>query len=476
MAGVVGLALLATSAPALGQCEEVQKLLADDGAAEDYSGWSVSVSGDVAVIGAFFDDDNGEDSGSVYVYRFSGAEWHQEQKLLPDDGEPGNRFGTSVSVAGDVAVIGASEDNDNGAHSGSAYVFQFNGTEWVQTQKLLADDGERGDGFGIAVHVANDVAVIGAAGDAGMSGSAYVFRFTEGEWRQEQKVWGDGGRPWEFFGFSVSVSGDTLVIGATDAQNGGTRSGAAYVFRRLGAEWIREQKLLADDGAHDDMFGRSVSLSGDVAVIGAYRDDDNGSDSGSAYVFRFNGTTWFQEQKLVADDGTASDGFGHSASVTIDMAVIGAPSGGDDNGNRAGSAYVFRWTGVDWRQDQELLAADGVAADTFGVSVSVGGDVAVIGAFLDDDNGSDSGSAYVFDLANCAPCIRDPEWLCDGDVDGDGQVNPVDAGLVQAAFGSDDAQDLCSYDHDCDGQINPVDSGIVQSLFGTCDVPRKTCP
>ena len=73
-------------------------------------------------------------------------------------------------------------------------------------------------------------------------------------------------------------------------------------------------------------------------------------------------------------------------------------------------------------------------------------------------------------------CSRDPEWVCDGDTDGDGQVNPVDSGLVQAAFGSSNEQDLCQYDVDCDGQINPVDSGIVQSLFGTCNTPRSVCP
>ncbi|MCH7604234.1 MAG: hypothetical protein IIB54_15875 [Planctomycetes bacterium] len=132
-----------------------------------------------------------------------------------------------------------------------------------------------------------------------------------------------------------------------------------------------------------------------------------------------------------------------------------------------------------WGQPSEvakLLASDGAAVNFFGFSVSISGDTAVIGASRDDDNGLFSGSAYLFDAGDCGACLRNPAWVCDGDVDGDGQVNPVDAGLVLAAFGSADEQDLCNYDIDCDGQINPVDAGIVQSLFGTCEAPRNVCP
>lgn len=128
---------------------------------------------------------------------------------------------------------------------------------------------------------------------------------------------------------------------------------------------------------------------------------------------------------------------------------------------------------------------DGVLSngDNFGFSVSAVHDLngdglrdLAAGAYLDDDGGSNRGAVWVLFLDGVPGCARDPEWLCDGDTDGDGQVNPVDAGLVQAAFGSGNESDLCQYDIDCDGQINPVDSGIVQSLFGTCEAPRKVCP
>ena len=126
------------------------------------------------------------------------------------------------------------------------------------------------------------------------------------------------------------------------------------------------------------------------------------------------------------------------------------------------------------QQIAKLLPIDSAQGDGFGRTVTLNGTAAMVGAYR-DDNGTDSGSAYLFDFSPCESCARNPQWICDGDVDGDGQVNPVDSGLVQAAFGSTDDRDLCRYDMDCDGQINPVDSGIVQSLFGTCNERRPPC-
>ncbi len=183
---------------------------------------------------------------------------------------------------------------------------------------------------------------------------------------------------------------------------------------------------------------------------------------------------WEQDFKLLAADGADGDQFGSSVSISGTTAIAGAVWD-DDNGSASGSAYLFDVTTGE--QIAKLLPDDGARDDRFGASVAISGTTAIVGAFLDDDNGDRSGSAYLFDLGGCGgTCVRNPEWQCDGDTDGDGQVNPVDSGLVQAAFGSTDEQDVCNYDVDCDGQINPVDSGIVQSLFGTCEAPRGVCP
>ena len=338
-----------------------------------------------------------------------------------------------------------------------------------QRSKLLPDDGARWDNFGYSAAISGDTAVVGAHGDDDNdgSGSAYLFDATTGA--QLFKLLPDDGAAWDFFGWSVAISGDTAVVGAYHDDDNGPDSGSAYLFDATTGEQLF--KLLPDDGAAFEWFGVSVAISGDTVVVGAYGDDDNGSGSGSAYLF--DATTGEQFFKLLPADGARDDQFGFSVAISGDTVVVGAPED-NDNSSNSGSAYLFdATTGV---QLFKLLADDGAADDLFGFSVAISGDTAVVGAWGDDDNGVNSGSVYLFDAGNGNSCTRDPDWICDGDVDGDGQVNPVDAGLVQAAFGSTDEQDVCNYDVDCDGQINPVDSGIVQSLFGTCEEPRDACP
>ena len=194
-------------------------------------------------------------------------------------------------------------------------------------------------------------------------------------------------------------------MGAQENDDNGTNSGSAYVFKRAGASWAQETKLLPSDGATIDVFGISVSISGDYAVVGAHRDRDNGSFSGSAYVFKRTDVTWTQEAKLLPSDGAADDQFGISVSISGDYAVVGAQEN-DDNGSNSGSAYLFKRSGTSWAQETKLLASDGAAADEFGRSVSISGDYAVVGAWRDNDNGTDAGSAYLYNLHD--PFVANP--------------------------------------------------------------------
>jgi hypothetical protein len=323
---------------------EKSKLLAADGAAGDEFGYSVSISGDSAIVGAFEDDDNGDWAGSAYIFKWDGTNWIQQAKLLASDGAIDDCFGWSVSISGDYAIAGAPGDNDNGGGSGSAYIFKWDGTNWVEQQKLLASDGAYSD----------------------------------------------------CFGWSVSISGDYAIVGAWGNDDNGSMSGSAYIFKWNGTSWVEQQKLLASDGAPGDYFGRSVSISGDLAIAGAYGDDDNGSSAGSAYIFKFNGTNWFEQQKLLASDGAAGDEFSYSVSISGDVAIAGA-YGDDDNGSDSGSAYIFKFDGTNWVEQVKRIASDGAADDEFGNFVSISGDLAIVGAHLDDDNGADSGSAYIFE-------------------------------------------------------------------------------
>jgi hypothetical protein len=377
---------------------EDSKLLSSESTPDDNFGISVSVSGDVMAVGAFEDTELGYDSGSAYIFRYNGVTWVEEQKLLASDGDAGDHFGYSVSVSDDVAVVGA-YDKDSG--TGSAYIFRYDGLTWVEEQKLLASDGAIYDYFGYSVSVSGDVAFIGAYCNNGVdyaSGAAYVFKYNGLTWDQEQKLLASDGDEGDQFGVSVSVSGDVAVIGAFNDEVLGQSSGSAYIFRHNGLTWIQEQKLLASDGEDWNYFGISVSVSCDVAVIGAYHDAALGTNSGSAYIFRYNGVIWIEEQKLLASDGEVWDEFGYSVSVSGDIAVIGAYSD-DDMGGNSGSAYIFRYNGLTWDEESKLLASDGEEWDRFGQCVSVSGDVAVIGAPYDDDMGNASGSVYVFDLS-----------------------------------------------------------------------------
>jgi ribonuclease BN (tRNA processing enzyme) len=379
---------------AAGNWSERQKLKASDVAANDEYGFSVAISGDTAVVGAYLNDDVGTDSGSAYVFtRDAAGNWSERQKLRALDAAARDQFGISVAISGDIVVVGATGNDDGGSGSGAAYVFTRDAAgKWGERQKLTASDAAGGDEFGRSVAVSGDVAVVGAIAndDAGAeSGSAYVFiRNATGTWVQKQKLTAVDAAAGDQFGFSVAVSGDTAVVGAYGDDDGGSASGSAYVFTRDSTgKWIQKQKSKASDAAANDFFGGSVAVSGDTAVVGAV--GNGGSFSGSAYVYGL-------QHKLTAPDDAASDFFGESVAVSGDTAIVGA-AGDDDGGTDSGSAYVFtRDAAGTWSEQQKLTASDAAADDIFGVSVAVSGDTAVVGARGDDDDGPDSGSAYVF--------------------------------------------------------------------------------
>jgi hypothetical protein len=267
---------------------------------------------------------------------------------------------------------------------------------WTEKFKILASDAATGDYFGGSVSLDGNTAVIGARNDddTGVSsGSAYVFTSIGTTWTQQAKLVASDGATEDQFGWSVSISGNTALIGARNDDDKGSNSGSVYVFTRTGSTWTEQAKLVASDGAADDQFGGSVSIDSDTALIGAAWDDDQGISSGSTYVFTRAGTTWTQQTKLLPSDGAKEDRFGWSVSINGDIALIGA-AWDDDKGTDSGSAYAFSRSGTTWTQQAKLLASDGTAEDYFGWSVSLSGDTALIGAPLAENNGA--GSTYVF--------------------------------------------------------------------------------
>jgi hypothetical protein len=323
------------------------------------------------------------------------------QKLLASDGDAGDLFGYSVAIDGDRALVGALGDDDNGSSSGSVYVFQWNGGAWVEQAKLLASDGANFDHFGNAVALDGDTALVGAFGDddnGSSSGSVYVFQWSGSAWVQEAKLIASDGAAGDLFGGSVAIDGDTALVGASGDDDSGSTSGSAYVFHWNGSAWVEQAKLLASDGAAGDSFGGSVAIDGDTAVISARTDDDNGSNSGSAYMFRWDGSAWIEQTKLLASDGADFNVFGTSVALDGNRALVSAFNG-HGNESFSGSAYVFQWDGSAWIEQTKLLASDGASFDWFGYPMALDGDRALAGALRDDDNGSNSGSAYIYDVA-----------------------------------------------------------------------------
>lgn len=381
--------LLLSSASAYAQCE-VANLAASDAAEEDQFGASVSISGNVAVIGAPRDGDAGLFSGSAYVYRRDGVSWIEEAKLTASDGAQGDKFGHAVAVSGDVALVGAYYTDNNGpiygSGFGSAYVYRFDGNEWVEEAKLTASDAASGDRFGSSVAVSGDVAVIGAVGDddqGNSSGSAYVFRFGGVDWIQEDKLTAYDCAAFDYFGGAVAVDGDVAVIGAKDGHFLSEDCGAAYLYRFSGITWIREARLEATDCDAQDQFGGSVSISGNVAVVGARNEGDTSPTTdngyGAAYVFRYDGERWLPGERLVAFDAQAGAGYGCSVSVGDDLATIGARYHDNDGASGHGATYVYRFDGDGWGLLDKLAVSDGTLGDYFGDAVALSGVVAVIG-------------------------------------------------------------------------------------------------
>jgi hypothetical protein len=320
-------------------------------------------------------------------------------KLTAADGAACDGFGYAVALSGDTALVGAyNAAGGTNQNQGAAYVFVRSGGAWSLQQKLAAADGAANDNFGWAVALNGNTAVIGAigcaAGTNAAQGAVYVFVRNGTMWTPQQKLTASDGAAGDVFGWSVAASGETALVGALSSPGGQRNQGAAYVFARSGAVWTQQQKLTASDGVAGDAFGTAVALNGDTALIGA-PDKDSGAQAlqGAAYVFTRNGTSWAQQQKLMAGDGAANDTFGLSVALSGETALIGATGATLSNQAAQGSAYVFARSGVIWNQQQKLTASDGAALDSFGAAVALNGAQALVGA----PGGSVTrGAAYVF--------------------------------------------------------------------------------
>ncbi len=427
------------------QFEQSAKITADDGDADDALGASIDLSGDRLIVGAPMDEDSGTYAGAAYIMRWDGLAWTQEAKLIPEADAADDRFGSSVAIDGDWAAVGAPFDDDAADNAGAVWVYRSVGGVWVFETKLTADDGAADDQYGASVEMAGGRLIVGVPmdDDCGIdSGSASVYHFDGNAWVVEVKLSPLVASAGDLFGADVSISGDMALVGAPLDDDGGLGAGSIHLFRRIDLGWERLDKLTAADAASGAEFGRAVSISGQSLVVGARYGSVGGIDVGSAYVFGFDAATdsWTQREKLSAHDGMAGDQFGADVSLHGDTIVVGAPYA-DDNGDNSGGAYVFRYGAGGWSPAAKLTQRRGVALDYLGGSVAAGAEVVAVGAQGDDANGSESGAAYVFEAAP-RDCNGDgvPDECHVGDIDGSGSTDLMDfSGLFSCLTGPCDA-------------------------------------
>ena len=453
--------ILAGPSQVVAQCE-LDKLTAMDGAAGDAFGASVAIARDYAVVGASFHDDNGPSSGAAYVFERQGIVWVQVAELLASDGAQSDLFGSAASISRDRILLGANGHDAGGPFSstGAAYVFHRVGSAWIEEDKLLADDLDFVQHMGISVSISGDRAVAGAPFNDEIccnSGAVYVFRREGTNWVQEQKLTASDAASGDQFGRRVAISGDIIVVGSHLDDDLGDGSGSAYVFRRQGTTWVEVDKLTASDGGFADRFGISVAIDGKQLVVGA---EFAAFGRGAAYVFRAeaNGAIWLEEDILIASDGAPADQFGESVSISRGHVLVGALLH-DDPGESSGSAYLFRSTGAGWSEVAKLTPNDLAAGDVFGASVSISPSYAAVGATFDDDAGNNSGSAYVFGVS--------------GDCNGNGSPDACDILDGVACDCNDngvpDECEGCIGDLDGDGTVGVKDLLILLGSWGPCD-------
>jgi MYXO-CTERM domain-containing protein len=437
-----------------------QELTASDDAAGDWFGFSVSVSGSVAIIGAPNHTVSGKaGAGTAYIYLQSGTSWTEQAEISAGDAAAGDGFGSSVSISGTIAIVGAPLHKvGTNTAAGSAYVFSEGVTGWSQQAELTAaGDAAASDNYGTSVAVSvsgsTEAVIVGAPNHASSglanSGSAYVYVYDETSttWALQQvaNAFTDGatdGAAGDAFGTSVSVSvsatASVAIVGAPyhTAAGSPNEAGAAYVFAQSASTWPYQQELDAptsgaNAGAAFDAFGTSVSIDGATAFVGAPNHAVSGHDeAGSAYVFaQGNTSAWSMSQMLVASDPALGAQFGSSVSVSGTNAIVGsylhdAVGAADAGVEDEGTAYVFFLCST-WSQQQELQEATGASfttpapSDFFGYSVSISGANALVGAYgaMVGTNVS-AGASYVFDGTGC--CIG-------GSVYNSGATNPTES-------------------------------------------------
>jgi len=341
---------------------------------------------------------NGERSeGTVHLFERRQSAWVETGRLSAPEATVEDLFGIPMAADGDTFVVGAQFADARGDDSGLAYVFERRDEGWRRVAVLSAGDAAAGDQFGLTVSVSGETIAVGARLEDSRgrgAGAAYVFERHDGTWEQVRKLTASDMALGDLFG-RVSVDNDEMMVSADLNDDRGDQAGKAYVFEARGGVWTEVAQIAAGDAAAGDEFGISLALRGGTAVFGAIGDDGAGDNSGAAYVFERQNRRWTQMARLVASDAAARQSFGHSVAADEDTIVVGAPNHGGD-GEFAGAAYVFERRAGVWNQTAKLTPRDAARLRAFGSTVAVSNNTIVVGV-LGNGDGAHPGAAYIFE-------------------------------------------------------------------------------
>lgn len=390
-----------------------QKIYGSDTAAGDYFGSSVSIDGDTLLVGAFYDDEPQTDTGAGFIFERTGATWTQSAKLVSGDPAMHDGMGFDVSLSGDVAVLGAPWDDlaipnsETKYNTGSAAIFENNGSDWIHKQKIVASDAQALDNLGWGVSIEGTRLAVGApkadVSNLADAGAVYIFEDIGGTWTEQAKITAPSPDESEEFGRGVKLLGNIIFIGAWRSDAAVGDAGAVYVFQESSGIWSHQQTITASDAVTGDGFGEYVAADNDLLLIGSWLSDDKGAASGSAYVFRLVNNTWTEEAKLIAPDGAAGDRMGFRLDISNGIAAVGSRDDDHSGFFDAGSTYLFKQINGSWQQLVKLVANDAQSNDNMGIGVAVSVDTVASSAERTDQSGTDSGSVYLDDIPSAPP-------------------------------------------------------------------------
>ncbi|HEX8875670.1 MAG TPA: hypothetical protein VF777_02915 [Phycisphaerales bacterium] len=410
--GLIGCVLVGgvVSAIAPAQWDGMQ-MLHGGAVTNDGAGSAVDVDRDTMIVGVSgFDLPSKLGAGAAVIFRWQGTSWVEETRLTASDAAAGDRFGTSVAIRGNTAVVGAYlHDLPGKTDAGAVYVFQRSGTTWTQVAKLTASNSAANDNLGIAVDLDGDTILAGAWLKtllASQQGAAYVFtRNAAGAWSQQAQLTDISGAAADWFGNRVALEGDTAVIASPGDDVIFSDRGSVQIYTRSGTTWTRRTALDPGLGGASDFFGSSVSIHNGSVAVGAPGNDVTASgNEGAAYIFTGSGATWSLQQKLTRTDAAVGDSLGNAVAIRGDTVVCGVSNFDGIVGTNQGLGIFFTRSGAAWSASEIFMPNETQAQANFGSAVAMSDEFVAAGATNWSRPGANfSGAAYAFRRANGAP-------------------------------------------------------------------------